>query len=156
MHRIEGLEKAFQITSPPSCPRSSRASTAYFLRHLSKQDVDGRDRHVGRNLFIAPLRPIRNVMGRACGKGVRRMAQCASLIAPYTDVMRVHGQPGDDRDHFSGSGMNSISSPGTLPKWPAAHSALACSMRSLREETKFHQICRGPSMAAPPRIIKCA
>src|SRR5215471_2804857 len=58
--------------------------------------------------------------------------------------------------HFSGSGMNSISSPGTLPKWPAAHSALACSIRSLREETKFHQMCRGPSMGAPPRIIRCA
>ena len=46
--------------------------------------------------------------------------------------------------------MNSISSPGTLPKWPAFHSALACSIRSLREETKFHQMWRGPSIGAPP------
>ena len=30
------------LNSPPSCPRLSRASTS-FLRHLSKQDVDGRD-----------------------------------------------------------------------------------------------------------------
>ena len=48
--------------------------------------------------------------------------------------------------HFAGSGMNSISSPGTLPKWPAVHSALACSMRSLRDDTKFHQMWRGPSI----------
>ncbi len=58
--------------------------------------------------------------------------------------------------HFSGSGMNSISSPGTLPKWPAFHSALACSMRSLREDTKFHQMWRGPSIGAPPTMTKCA
>jgi len=49
--------------------------------------------------------------------------------------------------HFSGSGMNSISSPGTLPKWPAFHSALACSMRSLREDTKFTRCGAGPSIA---------
>ena len=42
--------------------------------------------------------------------------------------------------YLSGSGMNSISSPGTFSKWPAFQSALACSMRSLREETKFHQM----------------
>ena len=42
--------------------------------------------------------------------------------------------------YLSGSGMNSISSPGTLSKWPAFQSALACSMRSLRDETKFHQM----------------
>ena len=51
--------------------------------------------------------------------------------------------------------MNSISSPGTLPKWPAVHSALACSMRSLRDETKFHQMWRGPSIGAPPTMTKC-
>src|SRR6185312_5872293 len=52
--------------------------------------------------------------------------------------------------------MNSISSPGTLPKWPAFHSALACSMRSLRDDTKFHQMWRGPSIGAPPTMTKCA
>src|SRR6267154_5291070 len=31
------------MTSPPSCPRLSRASTS-FLRQLSKQGVDGRDK----------------------------------------------------------------------------------------------------------------
>ena len=45
--------------------------------------------------------------------------------------------------------MNSVS-PGTKSKRPAFQSALAWSMRSLREETKFHQMWRGPSMAAPP------
>src|SRR6266446_3601873 len=32
-----------RVTHPASCPRLSRASTS-FLRHLSKQDVDGRDK----------------------------------------------------------------------------------------------------------------
>ena len=41
--------------------------------------------------------------------------------------------------HRSGSGMNSVS-PGTLSKRAAFQSAFACSMRSLREETKFHQM----------------
>src|SRR6185436_20478024 len=56
--------------------------------------------------------------------------------------------------YLSGSGMNSISSPGTFSKWPAFQSALACSMRSLRDETKFHQMWRGPSIGAPPRMTK--
>src|SRR4029077_17667979 len=54
------------------------------------------------------------------------------------------------RTNQSGSGMNSVVSPGTISKRPAFQSALAASMRSLREETKFHQMWRGPSMAAPP------
>src|SRR6266480_7559619 len=52
----------------------------------------------------------------------------------------------------SGSGMNSCSL-GTCAKRPAFQSALACSMRSLLEETKFHQMWRGPSSASPPRNI---
>ena len=51
----------------------------------------------------------------------------------------------------SGSGVNSAS-PGTGSKRPDFQSALAASMRSRREETKFHQMWRGPSIAAPPRI----
>ena len=50
----------------------------------------------------------------------------------------------------SGSGMNSFSSPGTVSKRPSFQSAFACSIRSLRDETKFHQMWRGPSIAAPP------
>ena len=42
--------------------------------------------------------------------------------------------------------MNSAVSPGTMSKRPAFQSALAASMRSLREETKFHQMWRGPSI----------
>ena len=57
------------------------------------------------------------------------------------------------RDRYrSGSGMNSVSS-GTLAKRPVFQSSLACSIRSLLEETKFHQMCRGPSSAVPPRNI---
>ena len=29
-------------------------------------------------------------------------------------------------------------------------------MRSLRDDTKFHQMWRGPSIGAPPKIAKCA
>jgi len=43
------------------------------------------------------------------------------------------------RRQLSGSGMNSVS-PGTEENRPAFHSAFACSIRSLREATKFHQI----------------
>jgi hypothetical protein len=50
----------------------------------------------------------------------------------------------------SGSGMNSISSPGTFANRPSLQSRLACSMRSFELETKFHQMCRGPSSGAPP------
>ena len=38
---------------------------------------------------------------------------------------------------------------------PSFQSALACSMRSLREETKFHQMKRCPSSLSPPIITKC-
>ncbi len=40
---VRGLCDVIEITSPPSCPRLSRASTS-FLRALSKNDVDGRDK----------------------------------------------------------------------------------------------------------------
>jgi len=44
--------------------------------------------------------------------------------------------------------MNSVS-PGTASNLAIFQSALACSMRSLLEDTKFHQMCRGPSMGSP-------
>ena len=55
----------------------------------------------------------------------------------------------------SGSGMNSLS-PGTLAKRPSFQSALAFSMRSFDDDTKFHQMCRGPSIGAPPSSISLA
>src|SRR5262249_9287388 len=58
-------------------------------------------------------------------------------------------------DYRSGSGMNSVS-PGTGLNRPLFQSSLACSIRSRRDETKFHQIYRGPSSAAPPRNIRRA
>src|SRR6185312_7774176 len=53
---------------------------------------------------------------------------------------------------YSGSGMNSCSC-GTGAKRPDFQSCFACSIRSLLEETKFHQMWRGPSSASPPRSI---
>src|SRR4029077_787424 len=55
----------------------------------------------------------------------------------------------------SGSGMNS-GSPGTLAKRFSLQSAFAFSMRSLLEDTKFHQMWRGPSIGAPPSSITLA
>ena len=39
-----------------------------------------------------------------------------------------------------GKGTNSSSSPGTISKRPVRHSFFACSIRSLEDDTKFHQI----------------
>src|SRR5258707_4855100 len=52
----------------------------------------------------------------------------------------------------SGSGMNSVSL-GTCAKLPLFQSALACSIRSLLEETKFHQICRERDPGTRPQHI---
>jgi len=45
-----------------------------------------------------------------------------------------------------------------VPRWYRAdfQSSFACSILSRRDETKFHQIYRGPSKAAPPRNIRRA
>ena len=51
--------------------------------------------------------------------------------------------------------MNSVSS-GTGANRPNFQSAFACSILSRRDETKFHQICRGPSKAEPPRNMSRA
>jgi hypothetical protein len=51
--------------------------------------------------------------------------------------------------------MNSVS-PGAGVNLPVFQSFLACSIRSLREDTKFHKMKRGPSNAAPPRSIRRA
>lgn len=50
------------------------------------------------------------------------------------------GGESDVRPHRSGNGMNSCSSPGTMAKRRACQSALAASIRSLEEATKFHQM----------------
>src|SRR2546423_13408455 len=50
----------------------------------------------------------------------------------------------------SGSGMNSVSL-GTCAKRPLFQSCLACSIRSLLEETKFHQMWRGAPPGHSPR-----
>ena len=80
---------------------------------------------------------------RSLGGYRPRQAEAAGLASAAEAAVIAVGT-------HSGSGMNSLSSPGTVSKRPAFQSALACSMRSLREETKFHQMWRGPSIAAPP------
>ncbi len=56
----------------------------------------------------------------------------------------------------SGSGMNSRSSPGTMPKRPSFQSDLARSIRAGELATKFHQMCRSPSTGAPPMSDEAA
>src|SRR6185312_16313739 len=56
---------------------------------------------------------------------------------------------------FSGSGMNSVS-PGTWPTACASQSCAACAMRSLRLETKFHQMKRRSGSTSPPSTIRRA
>ena len=119
-------------------------SDSYGQTHEIAQSMGRRPRHVPDRGRVEPdLHDLCGVAARRRAAGVE-VGQRRGLIARR------------ERGYFSGSGMNSISSPGTLPKWPAFHSALACSMRSLREETKFHQMWRGPSIGAPPRMTKCA
>src|SRR5215475_4349309 len=77
----------------------------------------------------------------AFGEGVEQFAEKAG------GSFRLH-----ENVYRSGSGMNSVS-PGTGVKRPVFQSCFACSMRSFDEETKFHQMCRGPSSAVPPRNI---
>ena len=52
----------------------------------------------------------------------------------------------------SGSGTNSLLSVGGSNMRPCFQSSLACSIRSLREETKFHQICLSPN-GSPPKSM---
>src|SRR6516164_3283652 len=40
--------------------------------------------------------------------------------------------------------------PGTFGNLPSFQSRLACSILALELETKFHQMCRSPSIGAPP------
>ncbi len=58
----------------------------------------------------------------------------AFTIGTCASAIRADGANGHAP---SGRGMNSSSSPGTFPNRPARQSALACSMRSRLEETKF-------------------
>ena len=56
-------------------------------------------------------------------------------------------------DLSSGKGINSLLSDGGNIIRPSFQSSLACSMRSLREETKFHQMKRSPN-GSPPNSIR--
>src|ERR1700712_3869892 len=58
----------------------------------------------------------------------------------------------EGRDLSSGNGMNSLLSFGGSTIRPFFQSALACSIRSFRDDTKFHQIKRSPSDSPPSSI----
>src|SRR5207237_10738380 len=94
---------------------------------------------------ISPLAPWIEV-----GKGAAYKLMTARRLPHPPPAAAALPQGREKKQPHSGSGMNSVSSPGTLSKRRSFQSALACSMRSRREETKFHQMKRGPSIAAPP------
>src|SRR5690606_6344108 len=82
----------------------------------------------------------------------RRSARsfCIRATRYYQIIRRCNGIVSDSgsgfgaepagRDLLSGKGINSLSSVGGRINRPCFQSSLACSMRSRREETKFHQI----------------
>lgn len=71
----------------------------------------------------------------ACGKLPGAMWNCCD---PPTASTEGTTGLGAGESYFSGSGMNSWSSPGISANFPVFHSSFASSMRSLRDETKFH------------------
>lgn len=74
--------------------------------------------------FFRPEQAMRDAAARCC-------AEMSLPRKPRAAIVPARGH--------SGSGMNSVS-PGTVSKRPAFQSALACSIRSRREDTKFHQM----------------
>ncbi len=101
-------------TSAMPCPIRPAPTTATRMRAL-----------------LPCLRP-RPCVG-AAGRSTRRQVVGEPSPTAFPPAARVMGR-------FSGSGMNSRSSPGTVPKRPAFQSSFACSIRSREEETKFQYI----------------
>ena len=80
----------------------------------------------------------------ACGKlprcgiaAIRAQHATVRVASPTASTEGTTGL-GAGESYFSGSGMNSWSSPGISANFPVFHSSFASSMRSLRDETKFH------------------
>lgn len=75
------------------------------------------------------------------------------VIKQFLDCTISVNEQHEDLSLYSGSGINS-SSPSTVPKRPSDQSDLACSIRSFEVDTKFHQICRGPSDEPPITMMR--
>src|SRR5262249_61859486 len=82
------------------------------------------------------------------------------IDGPNQEPTELHCPPPPSRSQrrifYSGSGMNSVSSPGTSVKRLWRQSSLACSIRSLEDETKFHQMWRALALGSPPSSIQRA
>ena len=75
----------------------------------------------------------------------RRLDTLASVPKPHHVRSKVPGQA-LGCGPSSGSGMNSWLSSGGSDIRPAFQSAFACSIRSCRDDTRFHQMKRGPML----------
>ena len=96
--------------------------------------------------------PRPGVLHRRETAGTRVTGRFSKRSAPLRQAHAVQGSISHARQALGGGkGMNSVSSPGTVwPKRSRCQSSLACSMRSLLLDTKFHQRKRGPSSGSPP------
>jgi hypothetical protein len=86
----------------------------------------------------------------------RRLSSRDWTTGPRKSNVRARGGPAlaclaDQRR--GGSGMNSVS-PGTVPRRCASQSSCACTMRSLRLDTKFQTMKRWPSGAPPTNAMR--
>ena len=135
----------------PGCPASR--SSVKLCRPLVKRVVPRRA-PIGRNV-VGPWRARPMAVGSAAPATGRRVGTPAISAwqdacprsragvpprsAPFLHETHAARQRSVCRVYRSGSGMNS-SSPGTAANRPAFQSALASSIRSFDEDTKFHQI----------------
>src|SRR5260221_4643146 len=85
------------------------------------------------------------------------LTPCPVITTAFDPMASYESAPGAGPpaglDLSSGNGMNSLLSLGGRIIRPCFQSSLACSMRSLREETKFHQINRSPNGSPPNNMI---
>ena len=96
----------------------------------------------------APIAPLIKAM-----QGAEMLLALAAVVTVWTGVEYARAAWRALKAQSAGSGMNSSWSCGGSVKRPACQSALACSMRSLDEETKFHQMCRSPIGSPPSSMI---
>src|SRR5689334_7690865 len=77
---------------------------------------------------------------------------CALCVMLFYESGSGLGAPPAGLDLSSGYGTNSLLSLGGNIMRPCFQSSLACSIRSLRDDTKFHQINRSPNGSPPSNI----
>ena len=117
-------------------------------------------KHLGQH-FLTDLSIAENIAKAVTGHGgVKKVLEIGPGMGVLTDFLLKNPQDKGSglgaapagRELSSGNGMNSSLSVGGRRILPCFQSSLACSILSLRDETKFHQINRSPN-GSPPIII---